>query len=331
MGETPRPKQRWRTVAAVCSALLLFAAAGCADDDGETTTGDTSAQSTTTTTADVPDATTAPVSELPQITVDATDHAFEFPEEVPSGWVDVTMTNSGEEPHHLQLARFNDGATMDDLGAAFADGDEAAAFELITFVGGPGAADPGGETSAIVELEPGAHVALCFMPDADGVPHIALGMVTPFEVTESDEPAAEPVADSDIVLDDYTIEMPEDFTGTGTFRVVNEGEEPHEVIFARLEDGKTPADAAAWAESMDGPPPFTYAGGMQGITPGGGAGYLSLELEDGTYLAICAIPDSEGTPHIDLGMISMFIVGDAPDDMDDGADDMDDGEEPDEG
>ena len=50
-------------------------------------------------------------------------------------------------------------------------------------LGSMGALGPG--QRAWIELttvEPGDHVAICFVPGRDGIPHIAKGMITPFTV-----------------------------------------------------------------------------------------------------------------------------------------------------
>ncbi len=308
---TRAPRRLRRGLALGATALLLLA--GCADD--EATTGDTTAPAGDESTTTAGDATTTTEAmtdtvSMPTVEIVATDFAFEIPEPVPAGIVEVTLVNDGEETHHVQLAQLNEDVTMEDLQGALESGDEGAALGMVTLVGGVGTVDPGDERSAIVELEEGAHVALCFIPGEDGVPHLAKGMVAPFEVTDEGNEAEAPETDGDIVLGDYSIGLPEGFAGQGTFRVVNEGEEPHEVMFMRLLDGKTLADVGAWAATMEGPPPFTSAGGMQGLQAGGDVvGYLDLDLEDGTYVAICGIPDAEGTPHVDLGMITSFTVG----------------------
>lgn len=332
-GSTPRRVRRAAFALFAATALLATA---CAEDEPASTTAAPSGESTTTAGGDTTSTTAGDdmASEMPAIEIVASDYAFEIDDEVPAGFVQVSMRNDGEEAHHAQIVRLNDDVTMEDLNAALQSGDEAAALALVTLVGGPSVADPGITSTAIVELEEGSHALLCFLPDAEGLPHLAHGMVQPFEVTGDPVVTEAPASDGDIVLDDYTIELPDGFTGEGTFRVVNEGEEPHEVVLLRINDDKTMADVAAWAEAPEGPPPFAYVGGMQGIMPGGGEGYLPLDLEDGDYVAICAIPDADGTPHVDLGMLAPFSVGDA-DDVDDGvdddADDTDDGEEPDEG
>lgn len=294
-----------RSVALGAAALLLLA--GCADDDTTTTT-----DATTTTAGDATTTTEAMTDtvSMPTVEIVATDFAFEVSEPVPAGVVEVTLANEGDEAHHVQIAQLNEDATMEDLQAALESGDESAAMGLIKLVGGVGIIEPGDSSSAIVELAEGTHVALCFIAGEDGLPHLAKGMVAPFEVTDEGNEAETPAHDGDITLADYSITMPDDFTGAGTFRVVNAGAEPHEVMFLRVLDDKTMADVAAWAKTMEGPPPFTYEGGMQGLSPGGEVvGYLELDLEDGSYVAICGIPDAEGTPHVDLGMLAPFTVG----------------------
>jgi hypothetical protein len=282
-------------------------AAGCADDEPESTsTGD----STTTSAGDATTTTEAMGSEIPQVEIVTTDFAFEAPESVPAGVVEFTLTNDGEEPHHVQLARLNDDVTMDDLTEALASGDESAALALLTLTGGVGIVPPGGDGRAILDLEEGSYVLLCFVEGADGLPHLAKGMVAPMEVVDEGNEAIAPPADGQIVLDDFSIEMPEGFDGSGTFEIVNEGEQPHEIAFLRVADGKTPGDVEAFFKGeVEGPPPFDFAGGMQAI-PGEGTALLPLELEDGTYIGLCFVPDPEtGSAHVDLGMITLFTIG----------------------
>ena len=42
----------------------------------------------------------------------ARDYAYTAPERLPSGWVTIRMTNHGDEPHHGQLLRLNDGVSL---------------------------------------------------------------------------------------------------------------------------------------------------------------------------------------------------------------------------
>lgn len=241
------------------------------------------------------------------ITIEAHDYRFDVPAQVAAGAVEVTLTNAGEEPHHAQIARLNDGVTMDDVTAALAEG-EAALMPLITFVGGPAPVDPGGEATTVAELAAGGHVLLCFLPDADGVPHLAHGMVQPFEVVDTEDAAAMPETDGDITLSDFRIRLPDGFDGQGAFQVTNGGPQPHEVGFARLADGASAEDALGWFGAPGGPPPFQLTGGIQALSVGED-GIAKLDLDAGEYVAWCLIPDPEtGKPHAQLGMVTTFTV-----------------------
>jgi hypothetical protein len=72
--------------------------------------------------------------------------------------------------------------------------------------------------------------------------------------------------------------------------------------------GKTLDDVRAFMQSPSGPPPFEDAGGMQALDAGK-TGWLTLDLEPGTYVALCFVPDpASGTAHMDMGMIVPFSV-----------------------
>ena len=53
-----------------------------------------------------------------ELTIVASEYAFEVPEEIPAGTVSIRLENTGQEPHHAQLVRLNDGVTMDQFMAA---------------------------------------------------------------------------------------------------------------------------------------------------------------------------------------------------------------------
>ena len=91
------------------------------------------------------------------------------------------------ESHDAQLFSLYDDASVDDLAAALATGNPAAALQVGTFGGGPGLVSPGEESraDAIVDLTVGTYALLCFVEDANGEPHLANGMLHPFEVTSA--------------------------------------------------------------------------------------------------------------------------------------------------
>ena len=87
-------------------------------------------------------------------------------------------TNGGQEDHELVVFKLPEGADP----AGLLDG--SIPEDQIEFIGAVGPMAPG-ETQglALIGLPPGVYTLTCFIPSPDGTPHIALGMVTTFEVT----------------------------------------------------------------------------------------------------------------------------------------------------
>lgn len=120
----------------------------------------------------------------PTATVEVDMHEFGYtgPDTMAAGVHTFHVANSGDQPHEVALIRLNDGATVDDFLMAMAPG--ATTPPPGVAVGGNGALSPQGSNWFTIALEPGNYVLLCFIPDpADGVPHLAKGMVKAVTVT----------------------------------------------------------------------------------------------------------------------------------------------------
>lgn len=290
-------------------AVLPLVLTACGNDDD----GGTDATSTTQEAS----GTDVPVATVGAIETTADDgtrtYAFEVPDGLTAGPVQLSLVNGGEELHHAQVFEIGADKTFDDVTAALAES-EAALFGVGTFVGGTGPTSPfGGESTAdsIPTLGEGSYVMLCFLPDAEGVPHLANGMVTPFDVGPAAGDAAEiPEADATITMVDFDFEV-DTIPAEGTVTVVNEADEQiHEAGFIRLEEGATQADVEALlaGEAAEGPPPFAAVGGMQAVMPGASQA-LDLDLEPGEYVLVCAIPDpADGVSHVEKGMIRTITI-----------------------
>jgi plastocyanin len=121
--------------------------------------------------------------------------------------------------------------------------------------------------------------------------------------TAAEEASAETV---DVTGDDFSFELsatPTAETTEVTFE--NVGKEPHELIFARINEGFTVEDAIK-AEGEEGTAEeigFTFA------KPGEEAKPIEIKkpLEPGNYAMVCAIP-FKGQPHFDLGMQEEFTI-----------------------
>lgn len=105
--------------------------------------------------------------------------------------------------------------------------------------------------------------------------------------------------------------------GIVSFDLTNEGEDVHELLLVRKNDGVTqPAEellALPEEEAMS----LTTMVGTPAFAPPGSVAYLVADLEPGDYMAVCFIPvgmtstdgpPSQGPPHAMEGMFTEFTV-----------------------
>jgi hypothetical protein len=119
------------------------------------------------------------------VAVDAADYSFAgLPDQMDAGVVSFELTNGGTEVHEMVLLRKNDGVTesFDELLAL----PEEEAMEKVTMVGLAGPVPPGEPAYAVVDLDAGEYMAVCFIPvgtlsfdgpPPEGPPHMMQGMV----------------------------------------------------------------------------------------------------------------------------------------------------------
>jgi hypothetical protein len=245
------------------------------------------------------------------VTITATDFAFQAPDTLEAGATTFRLANMGKEMHHAFLIRLEQGKTPRDLAEAMKGGDGPFPTWAVP-MGGPNTSAPGSglATEATVDLVPGRYLMLCVIPSPDGVPHLAKGMSKEFVVVPAKgETAKAPAPTLTMRLTDYAFELSKPLTaGRHVIRVVNEAEQPHEVVIARLAPGKTAADLAAWVEKQDGPPPAMPVGGTVGMAKGV-VNDVPLEVAPGEYALLCFIPDAkDGKPHVAHGMLTQLSV-----------------------
>lgn len=287
----------WMTLAA--AAALINAA--CTIDSANDDAGKGSREAYAQTPAAAPNL----------VTVTASDFAFNAPASIPAGLTTIRLVNQGREMHHVQLARLDEGHTVEELMRLMESaGEHGPIPSWVHFVGGPNVPGPDGATEATVQLEAGAYALLCFIPSGDGVPHVMKGMVKPLTVVPAEPSgalAAEP--DARMVLRDYSFEVtPEIAAGRRTIRVENAAAQPHEVVLMRLAPGKTPQDLLAWLQTQAGPPPATPLGGTSFLSTGE-VNQFSAEFTPGEYALLCFVPDAkDGAPHVAHGMVKQFTV-----------------------
>jgi hypothetical protein len=277
--------------------LLTLGLGACGGDDDPAVEGD---EGTTTTAA-----TDEAEAEVHEVAVTAKEYAYAMPKEVKSGTVAFTMKNEGKELHIAALARIKDGKTFadatKDLQSATPPADPAAEE-----VGGIASTSPGLSSNVTLALEPGSYYFACFIPSADGAPHVAKGMIQPFTVVEDE------AGEVDLAAPDGAVTA-KDFSYTTTYQpkageqvieLENAGKQGHEITLLSFNEGKGPGDLAVYFAKPEGPLPATFYGGPV-IEVGKKARWTTPKLEAGkSYFFMCLIPDpADNVPHAAKGMV----------------------------
>jgi uncharacterized cupredoxin-like copper-binding protein len=248
------------------------------------------------------------------ITITTTDFAFAAPDTIPAGLVTLRLINQGKELHHAVLVRLGEGKTVADFQAGMQQMMQhpGPPPPWISFPGGPNAVDAADTAIVTVTLDPGQYVLICVIPSADGVPHVAKGMMRPLVVAaRAAVAAAEPTTDNVLTLSDYDFQLQQPLTaGAHVLRVENAGHQTHEVVLAELAPGKSVRDFVAWEMGGEkGPlPTGRWLGGVTGLDQGRRATW-AVTLPPGRYLLLCFWPDvHDGKPHLVHGMAKELTV-----------------------
>jgi hypothetical protein len=139
----------------------------------------------TTAQAEIGDAVLASCDTVADLDVRGIDFAFEgIPDEIDAGRVSIEFTNGtdADEPHEMLLMKRVDGA--DEPVTELLDLPEDELFGKVVPTAVAYADEAGGTNVALVDLEPGAYIAICMIPtEGDGPPHAVHGMVDEFTVS----------------------------------------------------------------------------------------------------------------------------------------------------
>ncbi len=112
------------------------------------------------------------------VDVVATDYSFSFEGPVAAGPTTFRLSNTGEEAHFLLVAKLTEGVTLDE--ALASEGETGIEGTWETALAAPGGDDI---ETVTMELEPGNYGFVCFLPNAEFTPHVALGMAVPVTVS----------------------------------------------------------------------------------------------------------------------------------------------------
>lgn len=232
----------------------------------------------------------APVANA--ITVTSTGDNYQISGHLSPGTGTISWVNADDEMHMMEVARLQPGTTVKKLLAALnsENGEQAASKYLAdgptAAYGGPGLLTAGqGETVTMTGLQPGKYVLVCFMVDADGTPHYNQGMITTLNIRGA-EHAEAPTSVGTIDVNDTGINLPQDFTGQGTYAITNTGAAPHSFSLAELDPGVGLAQfAGSVGEAMmmgTQPQGGGLIAGVETLSPGQ-TSYVTLSLTSGHY------------------------------------------------
>ncbi len=295
-----------RTRLAGCTLLTLFsmalAAAGAASAQDATPAVDESLLA---------------ASGYPQLSIQVHDDRFELPEQVDAGRTLIAYENAGEESRHTFLLRLPEDLSAEEALASLEAATDAPPEWLLAaaFPGFPGETLPGQTSYAVVDLQPGVHLVL---DDFVGSFEVVAG------AEASPTPATEPATDGTVGLVEYGFKFSQPLApGPQILAVTNNGEEPHELLLARSSEPVTVEQIVELltnesedenATPVGGGPSFADIepiGGLGWISPGMTA-WIEVDLEPGTYIALCFVFDEEtGMPHVAMGMVDVFTIEDA--------------------
>jgi hypothetical protein len=253
------------------------------------------------------------VEEIPTASIIAGEDGVELPQELSAGLVTITFENNTEMPFSPVIARLNEGKTMDDFMTAMQQPGSTPMQEVFNTIGGVEVA-PQSSSDITYDLSAGNYLYLNFA--TGGPPEIK-----PFMVAEAaSEPLEAPEADQVITMVDFAFSIPAELeTGEQIWEVVNEGDQFHEMRIMRVDEGTTLEEATDMLMEVimaatQGPPQFPNETVLNFTPMGTGlTAWFDVDLEPGTYLAVCFVPDFsvEGGPpisHLAHGMISLITV-----------------------
>lgn len=269
------------------------------------------------------------------VEVTADDFEFEAPNQVPSGWTSLRLTNAGEQDHFFVLWRLPEGKTVRDyrqevvnvfsqVYGRYSSGDltreetlQELGAELPDWFpsdavpsGGVALTEAGTSAESTVRLEPGTHVLECYVKTPDGTWHTERGMVKQLVVTEEDSGAEPPEPDVELTLSNYEIDAPDRVAAGSRTVAVSvtdepEGVMPHDINLFRLDEGDDVDEIVAWMDWMEldqfrSPAPARPMGGVENL-PAGATGYMTADLEPGRYAWV-------SEEYSARGMVQEFVV-----------------------
>ena len=112
-----------------------------------------------------------------------------------------------------------------------------------------------------------------------------------------------------IVTHEFAFVLPDSLpAGLTTFRLRNEGQQPHHLMLYRLEAGKSLTDVLVALRAGGAHPAWMHAIGGPNAVPHGGEAVGTLLLLPGRYVAFCHVKSPDQGLHFAKGMMKALTV-----------------------
>ena len=263
----------------------------------------------------------------PELVLTTDGTTLDVPAEIEAGRYHVILTNtSSDVMADVELYQLPDGITPEDLLAAFDEEEIPDWFFDLVSNGGLTTA-PDGSSEAILDLTPGEWVFNLFTYDEEFTTEN--NQASTVTVTGEMPAVEDPVAAVVVGMIEFDFQLPDTVpAGPNIWKIVNEGDQPHHTVFMLVPEGTTEDQVIELAAAFAGPPASPEAGASPVASPAAPAlgeedvaevywtpilssdraMWAEVDLEPGTYAAVCFIPTPGGVPHVMLGMVEIFTV-----------------------
>jgi hypothetical protein len=267
---------------------------------------------------------------LPELAITATADAYEgVPAETAAGRYVVTLTSAmgADASAGIEFLMLPEDVPFDDfmteMNESLDNTEGPPEWYYQTYHAGGLTADPESTSQGIFDLRPGTYVVWSAGDIEASQP--------PVEMTVTGEAAtpaaaAEPAAGATVTMFEYGFTVDGQLVpGPQLLKVANVGAQPHFMILVQpnepvtkekvsmlleAEMAGTPTADAAAAAGVSNPDEWGFAE-YAGTISMGATEWIAADLEAGTYILVCFVPDIEsGMPHAYLGMVDVVTVGD---------------------
>jgi plastocyanin len=255
----------------------------------------------------------------------ANHYAFEGVKSLRPGATKITFTNSGKNPHELQLVRVTGNQAASELTAALQKlgGPGVVPIpEWLRAAGGVGPINPGAKATGTVVLKPGRYFVIDGQSGQgnNAPPFYTQGAITTLDVKGSSVGGSLPstskqITVKDVGKDKFRFDNSALRAGVTTITFDNTSKQDHHLVAFRLLPGKTLADAKkafATQGPPSGPPPVDPQS-QTGVPVHDPKTKQVVQVDftkPGNYVLLCFLKDRDGKgkPHVAEGLLKEIKV-----------------------